>query len=116
MAVEQNNRGIGIESAPSQDTARLNQWLETLVSDKGSDLLLVPDAAASIRVEGKLRAIGSEPLTGLEIEAAVLPALAPHAFDDYQQTHIADSSYRVLGLGRFRINLHHERGRAASAI
>jgi len=34
----------------------------------------------------------------------------------YQQTHIGDSSYRITGLGRFRINLHHERGRAAAAI
>src|SRR5262249_31186296 len=27
-----------------------------------------------------------------------------------------DSSYRLADLGRFRINLHHERGRAAAAI
>jgi twitching motility protein PilT len=32
------------------------------------------------------------------------------------RAQIADSSYRVVGLGRFRINLHHERGRAAAAV
>ena len=47
---------------------------------------------------------------------AVLPALAPHAREDYQQNQIADSSYRVKGLGRFRINLHRERGRAAATV
>lgn len=94
----------------------LNSWLEQLVARSGSDLLLVPNAPASLRVEGALAAIGEKPLSGEEIEAAVLPALAAHAREEYVQTHIADSSYRVEGLGRFRINLHRERGRAAATV
>src|SRR5207249_10480670 len=50
------------------------------------------------------------------IEAALLPALSQHALRLYRQALIADSSYRIEGLGRFRINLHRERGRAAAAI
>ena len=69
-----------------------------------------------MRMEGSLVAIGDSPLSGDEIEAAVLPALAPHAREEYQQNQIADSSYRVEGLGRFRINLHRERGRAAATV
>jgi twitching motility protein PilT len=42
--------------------------------------------------------------------------LAPHASEEYRQSQIADSSYRVEGLGRFRINLHRERGRAAATV
>jgi twitching motility protein PilT len=34
----------------------------------------------------------------------------------YRDRRIADSSYRITDLGRFRINLHHERGSAAAAI
>jgi len=98
------------------DPVRVNAWLEELVSRKGSDLLLVPQASASIRVEGALVTIDSSPLTGEEIEAAVLPMLAPHAREEYQSNHIADSSYRVEGVGRFRINLHRERGRAAATV
>jgi twitching motility protein PilT len=45
-----------------------------------------------------------------------LPALAAHARESYEASHIADSSYRIEGLGRFRINLHHERGRAAATV
>ncbi|MGC1449201.1 MAG: PilT/PilU family type 4a pilus ATPase [Candidatus Sulfotelmatobacter sp.] len=100
----------------THDSAQLNQWLEQLVSRKGSDLLLVPQAPASLRVEGSLIVIGENPLTGDEIEGAVLPVLAPHAREEYQQNHVADSSYRVAGLGRFRINLHRERGRAAATV
>jgi twitching motility protein PilT len=106
-----------IHPEPRQhDSVQLNSWLDHLVSEKGSDLLLVPQAHASMRVEGTLVTIGDHPLTGDEIEAAVLPALAPHAREDYRQGHIADSSYRIEGLGRFRINLHHERGRAAATV
>jgi twitching motility protein PilT len=97
-------------------TSPLNSWLQQLVSGHGSDLLLVPLAPASMRVEGSLVAIGDRPLTGDDIESAVLPALAPHAREEYKQSHIADSSYRVEGLGRFRINLHRERGRAAATV
>lgn len=100
----------------SQGSVQLNLWLEQLVSLKGSDLLLVPQAPASMRVEGTLVAIGDSRLTGDEIEAAVLPALAAHARAEYQQKQIADSSYRIEGLGRFRINLHRERGRAAATV
>src|SRR5258708_22222745 len=93
--------------ARTGNSARLNSWLEQLVAKHGSDLLLVPQAPASIRVEGSLVTIGDTPLTGDDIEAEVLPTLAPHAREEYQHHHIADSSYRIAGLGRFRINLHH---------
>jgi len=95
---------------------RLDQWLATLAAQGGSDLLLISGAPASIRFEGEVRSIEDDPLDGPAIEAAVLPALTPHALQLYQQTQIGDSSYRIDGLGRFRINLHHERGQAAAAI
>jgi twitching motility protein PilT len=117
MTAEANPRVRMIHSeGRSEEPALLNSWLRELVSLKGSDLLLVPDAAAAIRVEGALVAIGLSPLTGDEIESAVLPAMAAHARQDYEREHIGDSSYRVEGLGRFRINLHHERGRAAATL
>ncbi|HEY3617008.1 MAG TPA: PilT/PilU family type 4a pilus ATPase [Candidatus Sulfotelmatobacter sp.] len=118
MTGEGNPAGVQLIHAENRarDFAQLNLWLEQLVSKNGSDLLLVPGAAAFVRVEGGLVAIGDSALTGNEIEAAVLPALAPHAREEYQQNHIADSSYRIESLGRFRINLHRERGWAAATV
>jgi len=106
---------IHSEARP-HESEELKQWLAELMSRNGSDLLLVPNAPASIRVEGALSTIGDRPLTGEEIEAAVFPAMAAHAREEYQQYGIADSSYRVEGMGRFRINLHRERGRAAATV
>ncbi|HZS27284.1 MAG TPA: PilT/PilU family type 4a pilus ATPase [Candidatus Angelobacter sp.] len=94
----------------------LNRWLAQLVERRGSDLLLVTDAPACVRVDGQVVTIGDSPLQSDEIENAITPALMPHAMRQYLETRIADSSYRSTNLGRFRINLHHERGRAAAAI
>jgi twitching motility protein PilT len=98
------------------ESAELRRWLGELVLRNGSDLLLVPNARVSIRLEGVLSAIEDKTLSGEEIEAAVLPALAAHAREEYRQYGIADSSYRLEGVGRFRINLHRERGRAAATV
>lgn len=97
-------------------TARLDRWLAILVERGGSDLLLVHGAPLSIRIKGEVIALDNRPLRGQEIESAVLPALTSNALKLYRETQIADSSYRIRNLGRFRINLHRERGHAAAAI
>ncbi len=98
------------------DTGRVERWLRILVDAGGSDLLLVAGAPPTLRVDSRVRPLAEGPLDGVDVEEAVLPALPPHARRIYRQSHIADGSFRVHGLGRFRINLHRERGRAAAAI
>src|SRR5262249_7752117 len=95
-------RGSGQEEGSG--TGRLDEWLSALVSRGGSDLLLVAGVPPSIRFEGRVQPIGAEKLSGSEIELAVLPALIPRAVRQYEEGHISDSSYRVAGVGRFRIN------------
>src|SRR5438270_12903635 len=105
-------------SAPASDehTARLRAWLEQVVAQSGSDLLLVAGAAPSIRIAGAVVPLAEGPLGGEEIADAVITALPPHARKAFRESGIADASFRTKDLGRFRINLHSERGRAAAAI
>ena len=98
------------------DLSRLDAWLRVLAARGGSDLLLVGGAPPAIRVEGRVQPLDEGPLDGIEIEEAVLPALPPHARRLYRESPIVDASFRIAGVGRFRINLHHERGRAAAAV
>jgi twitching motility protein PilT len=72
--------------------------------------------AAAIRINGEVEILGGTPLDGAEIEALVQPVLTPVGAAQYRESQIADSSYRIPGLGRFRINLHRERGHAAATI
>jgi twitching motility protein PilT len=104
------------EGPATGDLTRLERWLRLLAERGGSDLLLVAGAPASIRVDGRVSPLAEGPLDGVEIEEAVLPGLPPHARRTYREAHIADGSFRIGGVGRFRINLHRERGRAAAAI
>lgn len=103
-------------SPRSRNSTQLDSWLATLIEHKGSDLLLVAGAPPCIRVDGTVKSIGSRTLTGAEIEAAVVPALAAHALQAYREAKIGDSSYRAAKLGRFRINLHRERGQPACCV
>jgi twitching motility protein PilT len=104
------------DAAGAGDTTRLEHWLGLLADRGGSDLLLVAGAPPAVRLDGKVVPLADGPLDGLDIEAAVLPALAPHARRLYREARIADASFRIAGVGRFRINLHRERGRAAAAV
>jgi twitching motility protein PilT len=117
--INQLIRQLNSERSPGAEggtSARLEGWLQTLVQRSGSDLLLVAGAPPSLRVDGAITPLPSAPLSGEEIEEAVLPVLASRARTQYMQESVADLSYKVPGLGRFRINLHRERGRAAAAI
>jgi twitching motility protein PilT len=114
--VRELNEGRGVEPADVAATAQLDQWLEILVQRGGSDLLLVEGAPPCMRVQGDVRKIDANAVDGADIEAAVLPALSRHALEVYRENAIADASYRIEGVGRFRINLHRERGRAAASI
>ncbi|MBA2302010.1 MAG: PilT/PilU family type 4a pilus ATPase [Acidobacteria bacterium] len=103
-------------SAPTGDTTRIDRWLRIVASQNGTDLLLVAGAPPSVRVDGRVLPMDEGPLDGVEVEDAVLPALPPHARRIYRDHLIVDASFRIQGVGRFRINLHRERGRAAAAV
>src|SRR5690242_19887275 len=104
------------EVADALASIRLDRWLEELVARKGSDLLLVAGAPPSIRTDGRIAPLPEPPLAGEKIEEAVLPGLPRHARAQYREAGIADASHRVAGVGRFRVNLHRERGRAAATL
>ncbi len=117
--VTELNAGAPRSRRSDDQTARLRSWLEQVVEQSASDLLLVAGAPPSLRIDGHvvpLDAAFGGPLCSEDIDDAVTPALPPHARRLYHGGGIADGSFRTPDLGRFRINLHHERGRAAAAI
>jgi twitching motility protein PilT len=106
----------GREATAGEGSARLDRWLELLVERRGSDLLLVAGSPPGVRVDGAVLPVKAAPLSGEEIEEAILPVLSGHARSEYAKEKIADASYKLTGRGRFRINLHRERGRAAATV
>jgi twitching motility protein PilT len=95
---------------------QLDAWLRTLTARGGSDLLLVAGSPPCVRIDGQVTRVASAPLDGGEIDQAVLSALPTYARRRYEADGMADGSLNVPGLGRFRVNLHHERGRPAATV
>lgn len=105
----------GLGRDPS-DSARLSAWLTRVRDANGSDLLLVTGARPTIRAGGTLAGVDESPLDSDEIEAAVLPFVPKRLLERYRNGHAVDLAFRLQQLGRFRMNVHRERGRAAAAI
>ena len=104
-------------SAPVvNETPDLAGWLRQVRDQDGSDLLLVAGLPPLGRVKGQVSRLRGEPLTGEDIEGAVSPILPSRLRERYRDGEAIDLAFTVKGLGRFRMNLHRERGRAAAAI
>ena len=95
---------------------RIKSLLEHVVEHRGSDLLLVANSPPAMRVDGGIIRLPGAVLGGYDIEEAVVPLLPLHAKRQYESSGVADASLRLQTLGRFRVNLHRERGQAAAAI
>ncbi|MCC7184684.1 MAG: PilT/PilU family type 4a pilus ATPase [Acidobacteria bacterium] len=94
----------------------LNVLLRLMAEREASDLLLLAGEPPALRVHGQIVRVDGPLLDGDDIEQLVLPHLVGHAQRAYREAGIADASLRVAGVGRFRVNLHRERARAAAAI
>jgi twitching motility protein PilT len=99
-----------------QGASRLEPWLRLVAERDASDLLLIAGEPPSMRIHGRVVRSEGPPVDGQDVEDIVLADLPAHAQRAYRERGIADGSRKVPGVGRFRINLHHERGRAAAVI
>ena len=98
------------------DTATIASWLGALREAEGSDLLLVSGAPPVVRAAGKLLRLTEDALDGDDVQRAVLPLVPRRLEVRYADGESVDLAFKLPRLGRFRMNLHHERGRPAAAI
>ena len=92
--VTELNAGAPRARASNEQIARLHAWLGQVVEQSASDLLLVPGAAPSLRVDGLVVPLLEGPLGGEEIEDAVLPALA--LFREFRARFVCFVSFRAF--------------------
>jgi len=104
-------------SAPiASDSPNLADWLRQVREQDGSDLLLVAGLPPLARIKGQMARLIGDVLSGEEIENAVSPVIPSRLRERYRDGEAIDVGFTLKGLGRFRMNLHRERGRAAAAI
>lgn len=104
-------------SAPiANDSPNLVDWLQQVREQDGSDLLLVAGLPPLGRIKGHVSRLVGDVLSGEDIESAVSPVVPSRLRERYRDGEAVDLGFTLKGLGRFRMNLHHERGRPAAAI
>ncbi|MDK2866156.1 MAG: twitching motility protein PilT [Clostridiales bacterium] len=82
-----------------------------------SDLHLVPNAAPTIRVNGKIKpATGFDVCTYLDIQGFVDEILPEYFMQQLSETGEVSFSYSKFDLGRFRVNIVKQRGTLSIAI
>jgi twitching motility protein PilT len=107
------------KAAPSrtpESLASLDALLQLAAERNASDVLLIAGAPTVLRVNGALATASGGPLDAEEVRAFVLPLLEPGQMEELQKKRTVDFSFMREGLGRFRINLHYQRGTLAASI
>ncbi len=112
-------------AAPSQktaavrgpaSTASLDQLLHHAQSRDASDILLIAGAPVMLRITGNLAQAAGPSLEPDDVRSLMLPLLEPAQFDELQRKKSVDLSFVREGIGRFRVNIHHQRGTLAACI
>lgn len=93
----------------------LDELLKITIEEKASDLHLTVGMQPAIRVNGSLKRIGEEYITQSDTEGFAQQILEER-YKQYQESGEFDTSYSVLGTGRFRVNIFKQRGSTALAI
>jgi twitching motility protein PilT len=99
-----------------QSTASLDALLHTAGQRNASDVLLIAGAPAMLRVNGNLVSSGGAALDAEDVRSHVLPLLEPWQLEELQKRKSVDLSLAREALGRFRVNIHYQRGTLAASI
>jgi twitching motility protein PilT len=99
-----------------QSTASLDQLLLAAAKRNASDVVVVAGAPAVFRINGALSLGSGPPLDAEDVRGLVLPILEPGQLEELQRRKSVDLGYMREGLGRFRINVHYQRGTLAASI
>lgn len=85
-------------------------FLRALIESGGSDLHCKVGSPPRIRVDGRLRRLEADVLTGKDTEHMVHEVLRSDLVASFDATNEADFAYAMEGVGRFRVNAFRQRG------
>ncbi len=94
----------------------LDQLLLYAVNQTASDLLLIAGAPVTLRIGGELSKPGGTPLEAEDTRSLLLPVLTPAQTQELQRNRSVDLCFHRQGIGRFRANIHYQRGTLAGSL
>ena len=94
----------------------IEEILERVVEQKGSDLHISVDLPPIIRIDGALQRLDAPPLSSDDVETLLFPMLSNEQRRRLEQEWELDFSYGIQGLSRFRVNFYKDKGNYAAAF
>ena len=101
---------------PPQDANDLGRYLALMVTHCASDLFLSSDAPASLKIQGKIRRLPEEPLTGSRIKTLAYSMMRESQIREFEAELECDLAIAMERLGRFRVNVYRQRGEIAVVV
>ena len=95
---------------------KIDQFLEALVREGGSDLHLSCGSAPVMRVHGRLQRVKFRELTAADLELLISEILLPYQKDTYANTRDLDFAYEIPEVARFRGNCFHQHNGPAAVF
>ena len=94
----------------------LNSLLRQMMKQNASDLHLVTGAPPVFRIDGDLKADEGKKLRPEDTKSLVYSIMDNEKISRFEKSHELDFSFGLSGAGRFRINVHFQRGSVGVAI
>jgi twitching motility protein PilT len=104
---------LGVERV---DNLALDAVLAHAVRLGASDLLLIADVPVTLRVGGILSRSAGPPLTAEGTRNLLFPLMTHAQATELQRVKSVDLCFTREGIGRFRANVHYQRGTVAGSI
>lgn len=96
--------------------ASLDQLLASAARAGASDIVLVCDSPVALRVAGAFTLANGPALSNDDVRNLMLPVLEAGQYEELQRTKSVDFSIDRGSLGRFRANVHYQKGTLAASI
>jgi twitching motility protein PilT len=94
----------------------LDELLSHMQRIGASDLHAKPGSPPRVRVEGQLRSLEMPSLDADAVQHLARAALQPERWNELEERGEVDAGLSVPGLGRFRVNVHRQRGSVALVV
>jgi twitching motility protein PilT len=96
--------------------AGIKELMQTQIQKQASDLILKVGTPATLRINGDLVTLETEPLTDHDIEAMISDILSERQRQEFQENKEIDISYQQDEGFRFRINVFRQKGAAGMVL
>lgn len=96
--------------------SRLLSCLALAVREEASDLFLLAGAPPTLKCRGAFIPIAQPPLLGEDIRAMAYSVMRPEQIQTFESTLECDLSLQAGEVGRFRVNVHLQRGQVGMVL